>query len=160
VGQGLGNIAAALIGGVPGSGTMGASLINVSSGGRTRRAGMIEGGLALVTFLALTPLVAWIPIPALAGILIVIGFRMIDRHSLAFFFSATTRLDFAVIVSVILVAVFGNLIAASGVGVALAILLFLREQTRSSVVRHRIEGQDIFFPPPTQASHHGQHRSQ
>ncbi|HEX5392781.1 MAG TPA: SLC26A/SulP transporter family protein [Rhodocyclaceae bacterium] len=144
VGQGLGNIAAALIGGVPGSGTMGASLINVSSGGRTRRAGMIEGGLSLLTFLALTPLVAWIPIPALAGILIVIGFRMIDRHSLAFFFSATTRLDFAVIVSVILVAVFGNLIAASGVGVALAILLFLREQTRSSVVRHRIEGQDIF----------------
>jgi SulP family sulfate permease len=144
VGQGLGNIASALAGGIPGAGTMGASLINISSGGRTRRAGTIAGALSLIAFLALTPLIAWVPIAALAGILIVIGFRMIDRHSLEFFSTSSTRLDFAVIMSVILVAIFGNLIAASGVGVALAIILFIREQTRSSVVRNRIEGSDIF----------------
>ncbi len=45
----------------------------------------------------------------------------------------------------ILVAIFGNLIAASGVGVALAMLLFIREQTRSSVVRNRIEGSEILI---------------
>lgn len=144
VGQGLGNIASALIGGIPGAGTMGASLVNISSGGRTRRSGMIAGALSLLAFLVLAPLIAWVPIAALAAILIVIGFRMIDRHSLAYFFTPATRLDFLVIVAVILVAVFGNLIAASGLGVALAILLFIREQTRSSVVRNRIEGQEIF----------------
>ncbi|TRZ89519.1 MAG: STAS domain-containing protein [Rhodocyclaceae bacterium] len=144
VGQGLGNIASSLIGGIPGAGTMGASLVNVSSGGRTRRSGMIAGALSLLAFLVLAPLIAWVPIAALAGILIVIGFRMIDRHSLAYFFTPATRLDFMVIVAVILVAIFGNLIAASGVGVALAILLFIREQTRSSIVRNRIEGQEIF----------------
>jgi SulP family sulfate permease len=105
---------------------------------------MIAGALSLLAFLALAPLIAWVPIAALAAILIVIGFRMIDLHSLAFFFTPSTRLDFVVIMSVILVAIFGNLIAASGVGVALAILLFIREQTRSSVVRNRIEGQEIF----------------
>ena len=144
IGQGLGNISSSLVGGVPGSGTMGASLVNISSGGKTRLSGIMAGGFSLLAYLLLAPLIAWVPVAALAGILIVIGFRMIDRHSLEFFFTPATRLDFAVIISVILVALFVNLIAASGVGVALAILLFLRAQTRSSVVRHRIEGRDIF----------------
>jgi len=143
IGQGLGNLASALIGGIPGAGTMGASLINVSSGGTTKLSGLMTGVFSLTAFLLLTPLIAWVPVAALAAILIVIGFRMIDTHSLAFFFSPSTRFDFFVILSVILVALFGNLIAASGVGVALAILLFIREQTRSSVVRTRIEGSEL-----------------
>jgi len=143
VGQGLGNIASSLVGGIPGAGTMGASLINVSSGGTTKAAGLMSGIFSLAAFLLLAPLIAWVPVAALAAILIVIGFRMIDSHSLAFFFSPSTRVDFFVILSVILVAIFGNLIAASGVGVALAILLFIREQTRSSVVRTRIEGSEF-----------------
>jgi SulP family sulfate permease len=103
----------------------------------------MAGAFSLIAFLLLAPLIAWVPVAALAAILIVIGVRMIDRHSLAFFNTPSTRVDFFVIVAVILVAVFGNLIAASGVGVALAILLFIREQTKSSVVRHRIEGSEV-----------------
>ena len=144
MGQGLGNIAASLIGGIPGAGTMGASLINISSGGKSQLSGTMAGVFSLVAILLLAPLIAWIPVAALAAILMVIGVRMIDHHSLAFFYNPATRLDFLVILSVILVAIFGNLIAASGVGVALAILLFIREQTRSSVVRNRIEGHEIF----------------
>ncbi len=143
IGQGLGNIASSLVGGIPGAGTMGASLINVSSGGTTKLAGLMAGVFSLAAFLLLAPLIAWVPVGALAAILIVIGVRMIDTHSLTFFFSASTRIDFFVILTVILVAVLGNLITASGVGVALAIILFIREQTRSSVVRNRIEGNEI-----------------
>ena len=150
IGQGVGNIASSLAGGVPGAGTMGASLINISSGGTTRMSGVVTGLASLLALVFLAPLIAWVPVSALAGILIVTGFRMIDRHSLAFFFTPATRLDFMVIVAVILVALFGNLIAASGVGVALAILLFIREQTRSSVVRKRTEGIDVFA-----RRHHG-----
>ncbi len=144
IGQGLGNMASSLAGGIPGAGTMGASLINISSGGTTRASGLMSGVFSLAAFLLLAPLIAWVPVPALAAILIVIGFRMIDSHSLSFFYSETTRLDFVVIMAVILVAIFGNLIAASGVGVALAIMLFIREQTRSSVVRTKVEGHEIF----------------
>lgn len=143
VGQGLGNMAASLVGGIPGAGTMGASLINVSSGGTTRASGVMTGIFSLAAFLLLAPLIAWVPVAALAAILIVIGFRMVDRHSLAFFNTPSTRIDFFVILAVVLVAIFGNLIAASGVGVALAILLFIREQTKSSIVRSRIEGSEI-----------------
>jgi SulP family sulfate permease len=144
VGQGVGNMAASLLGGIPGAGTMGASLINISSGGTTKLSGFVTGVASLVALLLLSPLIAWVPVAALAGILIVTGFRMIDRHSLSFFNTRDTRLDFMVILAVILVALFGNLIAASGVGVALAILLFVREQTRSSVVRSRTEGAEVF----------------
>jgi len=143
IGQGIGNLCCALVGGVPGSGEMGPSLINVSSGGVTWRSGVMAGIFSLLALVLLAPVIAWVPIAALAAILIVVGFRMIDRHSLAFFYSAATRFDFAVILAVILVAVFGNLIAASAVGVALAMLLFIREQTRSSVIRQRIEGRDL-----------------
>ncbi|MBI2749466.1 MAG: SLC26A/SulP transporter family protein [Burkholderiales bacterium] len=144
IGQGVGNMASSLAGGIPGAGTMGASLINISSGGTTQLSGFVTGVASLLALVFLAPLIAWVPVAALAGILIVTGFRMIDRHSLAFFFTPATRLDFMVILAVILVAMFGNLIAASGVGVALAILLFIREQTRSSVVRKRVEGVDVF----------------
>ncbi|MBL8485625.1 MAG: SLC26A/SulP transporter family protein [Rhodocyclaceae bacterium] len=144
VGQGLGNMAAPLVGGIPGSGTMGASLINVASGGTTRLSGFLAGAFSLAAFLLLTSVIAWVPLAALAGMLIVVGARMIDRNSLSFFFSRATRLDFLVIVAVVLSAIFINLVAAAGVGVALAILLFVREQTRSSVVRNRIEGREIF----------------
>jgi SulP family sulfate permease len=144
IGQGVGNMASSMAGGIPGAGTMGASLINISSGGTTRMSGFVTGVASLLALVFLAPLIAWVPVAALAGILIVTGFRMIDRHSLEFFYTPATRLDFLVILSVILVAIFGNLIAASGVGVALAILLFIREQTRSSVVRKRTEGSAIF----------------
>jgi len=143
IAQGTANVLSALVGGLPGAGTMGASLVNISSGARTGRSGVMTGVFSCAAYLLLMPVIAWVPVPALAGILMVVGFRMIDRPSLQFFFTHRTRMDFLVILVVILVAIFGNLIAASGVGVALAVFLFLREQTRSTVVRSRIEGKDL-----------------
>ena len=144
VGQGLGNFAASVIGGVPGAGQMGATLVNMSSGAQTRASGFIEGALALVAFLMLGSLIAWIPIAALAGILIVIGARMIDRESLQLRKSSTTILDFLVIVAVVTTALSVSLIAASVVGIALAVVLFIREQIGGAVVRRRTLGNQIF----------------
>jgi SulP family sulfate permease len=144
IGQGLGNMGSALLGGIPGAGQMGASMVNLSSGAQTRRSGVIEGGFSLLAFLLLASLVAWVPIAALGGILLVVGYRMIDQHSLEFLRSESTRFDFMVIVAVIVTALTVSLIAASGVGIVLAIVLYLREQTRSSVLRRKIEGGEIF----------------
>lgn len=138
IGQGVGNIASAAIGGMPGAGTMGATLVNLSSGGATRLSGIIEGGMALVAFLALGSLIAWVPVGALAAILIVIGVRMIDKNSLHFLKSRATVLDFAVILAVVLTALFVGLIPASLVGILLAIILFIREQIGGAVVRRKL----------------------
>lgn len=144
IAQGLGNIASAVIGGIPGAGTMGATLVNISSGARTRRSGIIEGALALVAFLVLGKIIAWVPIAALAGILIVVGARMFDRNSLRLLKSRSTIFDFLVIVAVVVVAETVSLIAASGVGIVLAVLLFIREQIGGSVVRRKLYGNQAF----------------
>jgi SulP family sulfate permease len=144
IGQGLGNVAAAAVGGVPGAGTMGATLVNLSSGGLSPLSGLTAGLLALVAFLLLQNVLQWIPIAALAGILIVIGVRMFDVHSLQLLRQRSTILDFVVIVVVIAVAETVSLIAASGVGVGLAILLFIREQIGGAVVRRRVYGNQMF----------------
>ncbi len=144
IGQGLGNLASMAVGGMPGSGQMGATLVNISSGGQSRLGGVIEGGLALLAFLIFGGLIAWIPIAALAGILIVVGVRMFDRHSLRLLRSRSTLLDFVVIATVVVVAQTVGLIAASGVGIGLAILLFIREQIGGAVVRRKSFGNESF----------------
>ena len=135
--QGLANITSSAIGGIPGAGTMGASMVNLSSGAQTRVSGIIEGVLVLVAALALGSFIAWIPIATLAGILIVVGLRMIDTQPLSFLESRATVFDFAVVAVVIGCALTVGLIAASAAGVALSILLFVREQVGGSVVRHK-----------------------
>lgn len=137
IGQGIGNLASFAIGGMPGAGTMGPTLVNVTSGGKTPRAGILEGVFVIAAFLLLGNLIAWVPIAALAGILLVIAWRMFDRSMFRLLRSPAGRLDFAVIAGVVLVSVTIDLIAASGVGVALAILLFIRDQIRGSVIRRK-----------------------
>lgn len=135
--QGLGNVVATTIGGMPGAGTMGASLVNLTSGAKTRISGIVEGVLALLVALLLGAFVAWIPVATLSGVLIVVGLRMIDTDPLRFLESRSTVLDFSVVLAVIGVALTVGLIAASAVGVVLSILLFLREQVGGNVVRRK-----------------------
>jgi SulP family sulfate permease len=144
VAQGCANIGSALIGGMPGAGTMGATLVNLSSGGASRLSGVFEGALALAAFLLLGALIAWVPVGALAAILIVIGARMIDRQSFHYLRSRATLLDFAVILAVVVTALTVGLIAASGVGILLAIMLFVREQIGGAVVRRKLQGNQNF----------------
>ena len=143
VGQGAGNIVSALVGGMPGAGTMGATLVNVGSGGTSRLSGVFEGMFSLLVLLVLSRLLGWVPIAALAGILIVVAFRMFDRTSFHLLKQRSTVLDFCVIAAVIIVAVGYSLMAAAGVGLALAIMLFIREQMRSSVIRRKMGGHQI-----------------
>lgn len=144
IGQGLGNLAAAALGGVPGAGTMGATLVNMSSGATTKLSGLIEGIAALIAFVLLAQLISWVPVASLSGILLVIGVRMINWSSLSFLKSRSTILDFAVILAVIACALSISLIVASGVGVVLAVFLFIREQVHGSVVRRIASGDQTF----------------
>ncbi|BCO28136.1 hypothetical protein MIZ03_3033 [Rhodoferax lithotrophicus] len=135
--QGLANMTASGLGGIPGAGTMGATMVNLSSGAQTRVSGIVEGMLTLVAGLLLGAYIAWIPVATLAGILIVVGWRMIDLEPMHFLESGATVFDFAVVFVVVGVALMVGLIAASASGVALSILLFVREQVGGSVVRRK-----------------------
>ena len=144
IGQGLGNVASAMIGGIAGAGQMGATLVNMSSGAVSRFSGVIEGVLAFVAFLVLGVLISWVPVAGLAAILIVVGVRMIDRHSFQFLKQRSTILDFAVIAAVVATALTVSLIAASGIGILLAVMLFIREQIGGAVVRRKLSCNETF----------------
>ncbi len=143
-GQGISNMAAAVFGGVPGSGTMGGTLVNIYSGGRTRFSGIFEGISALAVLLLIAKYISWIPVASLAGVLLVVAVRMIDRKSFHLLRNRSTIFDFAVILAVVVSAISLSLIAAAGVGIALAVILFLRNQIRFPVVRRRVFGNQIF----------------
>ena len=131
--QGAANLAALFAGGMPGSGTMGATLVNVSSGGRTPWSGALEGAFSLAAFLLLGAVIAWVPVGALAGLLLMVAWNMFDRGMFRLAARRATRIDFLIIATVAIVAQFG-LILASMVGVGLAILLFIRDQILASVI--------------------------
>jgi len=124
VGQGCGNLASFFLGGMPGAGAMGPTLINLTSGGHTPRAGIIEGIFVLLPLLMLAHLIAWIPIAALAGILLVIAYRMFDSQIFRLLMTKSGRLDFLVILGMIAVALSVDLIVAAGAGIAMAIFAF------------------------------------
>ncbi|MFH1003963.1 MAG: SLC26A/SulP transporter family protein [Bacteroidota bacterium] len=143
-GQGIGNIGSALFCGIPGAGTMGATLVNLTSGGKTKMSGVFVGISALLVLFLFGKLMAWIPFAALAGVLIVVAIRMIDNKSFALLKHKSTVFDFVVILAVVISAVTISLITAAGVGIAMAIILFLREQTRTSVIRRKVFGNQKF----------------
>ena len=143
IAQGSGNIVSALIGGMPGSGTMGATMVNISSGAQTRLSGFIEGSMAVIAFLLFATFIAWIPVASLAAILMIIGFRMIDKHSIKLLRTRKTSLDFIIIIAVAVTALFVSLIAAAGVGLLLAIVLYIGQQIGASVIYRHQDGTEV-----------------
>ena len=73
VGQGIGNMAAALIGGLPGAGANIRTIVNIKAGGTTRASGVIHGLFLLAVLLGLSDAVELIPNAVLSGILVAAG---------------------------------------------------------------------------------------
>ena len=83
VGQGIGNVAAGLIGGLPGAGATVSTVTNIRAGGQTRVSGMLRAVLLLALLLGFGPYVESVPLAALAGVLMKVGWDIIDWRLLA-----------------------------------------------------------------------------
>lgn len=130
-GQGLANIAAPLFGGVPATGAIARTAVNVRSGARTRLAALTHAFiLAAIVYLA-AGLVAEIPLAALAGVLLATTVRMVETASMRAIARAG-RSDTLVMITTFLVTVVFDLVAAVVVGVGFAAILALRAVARSA----------------------------
>lgn len=136
VGQGVGNTIAGLIGGIPGAGATMRTVVNIRTGGVTRRSGMIHSLLLLAIVLALGPLAAQIPHAVLAGILIKVGWDIIDWTYLTRAHRGP-RIDLALMALVLLMTVFVDLMTAVVAGVFLAALAFIQQLAEAQVTRLR-----------------------
>ena len=119
IGQGIGNMVAGLIGGIPGAGATMRTVVNIRAGGRTRVSGALHALILLALVLGLAPLAERIPHAVLAGILIKVGWDIIDWGYLKRI--RTAPRDKVVVMLVTLgLTVFVDLITAVAVGLIIA----------------------------------------
>jgi len=136
LGQGGGHILSGLLGGMAGAGTTGATLVAVRTGGR-RWTG-VSAGLGFVALLSVGgPVGAFLPISALAGIVLHVAVGMVERDIVAWARRRRTRADAVIALLVTAVTVGYDLMLAVGVGVAIAMVLFVRAQVRTPVIHRR-----------------------
>ena len=125
IGQGIGNAVAGIFCGLPGAGATMRTVVNVKSGGRTQLSGMVHALLLLAVLLGLGGLVKYVPLSVLAGILITVGWGIIDFKG----FKDLLRIpkaDAVVLIVVFLVTVFVDLLTAVGIGMVIACVLFMK----------------------------------
>ena len=125
IGQGIGNTVAGLFGAIPGAGATMRTVVNIRTGGLTKIAGMLHALILLAVVVSLAPLAAQIPHAVLAGILIKVGYDIIDFSYLKRAHKGP-RWDLALMALVLGLTVFVDLITAVAAGVVLAALAFVK----------------------------------
>ncbi|WP_428355083.1 SulP family inorganic anion transporter [Methyloprofundus sp.] len=128
VGQGIGNMVAAVLGGIPGAGATMRTVININSGGKTKLSGVIHGVALLLVLIGAGAYARLIPLPVLAGILITVGIGIIDYKGLKHIFHVP-KSDAVVMLIVLTMTVFVDLLQAVAVGMVLASVLFMKKMS-------------------------------
>ncbi|MEM6710033.1 MAG: SulP family inorganic anion transporter [Pseudomonadota bacterium] len=125
IGQGIGNTVAGLFGAIPGAGATMRTVVNIRTGGATKISGMLHSLVLVVIVVSLAPLAALIPHAVLAGILVKVGYDIIDVAYLKRAHRGP-RWDLVLMMIVLGLTVFVDLITAVGVGVVMAALAFVK----------------------------------
>jgi SulP family sulfate permease len=125
VGQGLGNLVAAMIGALPGSGSTFRTLANIRSGGRTPLSAVTHSLALLVLLLSFGHLIRFIPASVLAGILIYLGLGIIDWKYISRF-PFVPRGGVLIMVTVWFVGLFVNIVTGAAVGFVMACLGYVK----------------------------------
>ncbi len=124
IGQGIGNTLSGLYGGLPGAGATIRTVVNISSGGKTRLSGMTHALVLFIVLVVAGPYVDLIPRSVLAGILITVGIGVIDYKGLKHLFHVP-RAEAVILIIVLLFAVFVGLVEGIAIGITFSALLFM-----------------------------------
>lgn len=132
IGQGIGNMVAGFIGGLPGAGATMRTVVNVRAGGRTPLSGAFHSLVLLAVLLGLGPLAARVPHAVLAGILLKVGWDIIDWGYLRRIRHAPREKVVVMLVTFGLT-VFVDLITAVAVGIILASFVTARWMEKEEI---------------------------
>jgi SulP family sulfate permease len=124
VGQGIGNVVAGLFGGIAGAGATMRTLVNIRAGATSRLSGAIHALVLLLVVLGFGGAASHIPLAVLAGILLKVGYDIIDWPYLKRFRKAP-RADVIIMFTTLAITVFVDLMTAVAVGIVMASLLFV-----------------------------------
>jgi SulP family sulfate permease len=142
-GQGLANIASGLCGGMPATGAIARTAVNARSGAATRVAALTHALVLAAIVFTLSGLVSRVPLVALAGVLMVTAYRMVEKHNVTAILQST-RADASVFVLTAVCTVAFDLIRAVAVGLLIAgVLALKRLATTSQVVAEPLHDDGI-----------------
>jgi sulfate permease, SulP family len=134
IGQGLANMVVPFFGGIPATGAIARTAINVRAGGKTRLSGVIHSITIAGIILLFAPLAAHIPLAALAGILIVTSMRMFEWEALSLLLR-TSYADLSVMLLTWFITIFFDLVLAVEVGLIAAGILFIKRMSELTLVK-------------------------
>ncbi len=136
IAQGIGNMAVSIFGGIPVSGAIARTNTSVRNGGRTPVAGIIHALILLVIMLFLGSYAELVPLAALAGILVVVSWNMVEWHSLYAIFKGP-KYDSMVMVTTLVLTVVISLSVAIEIGMVLAVILFMKRMADLSQIKFK-----------------------
>jgi sulfate permease, SulP family len=143
IGQGLANLVVPFFGGIPATGAIARTAVNVRAGGRTRLSGVVHGIALALMILLLAPLAGKVPLAALAGILMVTSVRMLDWEAIKLLMRSV-RADFAVMLLTWSVTICFNLVLAVEVGLIAAGALFIKRMSELNLIK--VPDAEVFPP--------------
>ncbi|WP_445490874.1 SulP family inorganic anion transporter [Niallia sp. 03133] len=148
-GQGIANIITGFFGGMAGCAMIGQTAINIKSGGRTRLSTLVSGVFLMLLILVLGELVAQIPMPVLAGIMIVVSFSTFDWSSFSYLKKAPKTDVLVMLTTVCIIVATHDLSKGIIAGVILSAIFFVAKISKVRVKKQKnnvymVEGQ-LFF---------------
>ena len=135
IAQGTANIGSALFGGIPATGAIARTAANIKNGGRTPIAGMVHSAVLLAVLAALMKYAAFIPMPAIAAILINVAYNMCGWKTFANLVKTSPKSDVIVLVTTFLLTVIFDLVVAIEIGVIAACILFMKRMSEESGIK-------------------------
>ena len=134
VGQGIGNIASVLFGGIPATGAIARTAANAKNGGRTPVAGMVHAVVLLLVLLFLMPYAGLIPMPTIAAILFMVAYNMSEWKKFVRIVKTAPKSDIFILVVTFVLTVVFDLVVAIAVGMVLAAILFMKRMSDETSV--------------------------
>jgi len=133
IAQGLANLVSPLVGGLPATGALARTATNIRSGARTPVSGIIHALTLLAVLLVAAPLARFVPLAALAGILLMVAYQMGEWAEIPQLLKLS-KADIAVWLVTFLLTVFADLTVAVETGMILAMLMFIRKVSNTTSV--------------------------
>ncbi len=130
IAQGAANLVVPIFGGIPVTGAIARTMTNINNGGKTPVAGLIHAIVLLLLLLFLGPLMDYIPMAVLAGVLVIVSYNMSGWRSIVGILRGP-RADIAVMVVTFALTVLLDLTVAIEIGLLLAMLMFMRRMIES-----------------------------
>ena len=133
--QGCGNVLGPFFGGFAATGAIARTATNVRSGGRSPIASMVHAGVVLLSMVVLAPMLGHVPMAALAGLLLVVAWRMSDARHFVHIARCAPRSDVFVLLTCFTLTIVFDMVVSVTFGVVAASLLFMRRMAEVSGAR-------------------------